>query len=163
VGEAMELSPVQIVQNSAFGSVALWKFAQGFQQASLDRLSNFELLFLVLPLVLHARSLAHITSTLQSSGLGKFVEKLGETREDLLAVHDRALAMRLLTLQSIGMGITTRVLSLDYDTGNVRANAIKAPKPPERLKRHLAGAEKLGAWFARISMSQTFSILQVHP
>jgi len=159
----MRLSPVETVQNPAFGSVLLWQFGFGYQRESIDRLPSFELLFLVLPIILHARSLAHVTSTLVGSGLGKFVEKLSESREDLLAIHDRALAMRLLTLQSIGMGVTTGLLSLNYESASVRANDEKLPKAPERTKRHIAGAEKLGAWFARVPIGQTFSILQVHP
>jgi hypothetical protein len=159
----MALSPVETVQNPAFGAVLLWQFGLGYQRESIDRLPNFELFFLVLPIILHAKSLAHVTSTLAGSGLGKFVEKLGDSREDLVAIHDRALAMRLLTLQSIGIGVTTRLLSLNYETASVRANDAKAPKSPERTKRHLAGAEKLGTWFARVPIGQTFSTLQVHP
>lgn len=157
------LSPVQLVQNPAFGSVLLWNFARGYQLESVSRQPNFELLFLVLPLVLHAGTLVHISSTLVNSGLGKLVSKLQEEREDLLAVHDRALAMRPLTLQSIGMAVTTKIMTLDYNNAIVRANEVKVPRPTERTKKHMAGAEKLGHWMARLPASQAFSILQVHP
>lgn len=159
----MSLSPVEAVQNPAFGAFLLWQFGLGYQRESIDRPPSFELFFLVLPIILHARSLAHVKSTLVGSGLGKFVEKVSETREDLLAIHDRALAMRLLTLQSVGVGVTTQLLSVDYRSALVRSNDAKPPKAPERLKWHIAGAEKLGTWLARVPISQTFSILQVHP
>jgi hypothetical protein len=157
------LSPVQLVQNPAFGSVLLWKFVRGYQDESVSHTPNFELLFLVLPLVLHSKSLAHISSTMAGSGLGKFVSKLAEERDELLAIHNRALSMRRLTLQSIGTGVTTKIISLDYATGNVRANEVKLPPTPERIKKHFAGANKLGHWLARLPAGQAFSILQVHP
>jgi hypothetical protein len=93
--------------------------------------------------------------------LAKFVAKLAEDREDLLAVHTRALAMRNLTLQSLGSGIVAGLLAVDYDKALVRANQASPPKPPERLKHHVASAEKLGRWFARLPGNQVFSLLQV--
>jgi hypothetical protein len=50
------------------------------------------LAFLVLPLVLHRPTLEMINSTRKASGLALFAAKLGEERENLLAVHERALA-----------------------------------------------------------------------
>jgi hypothetical protein len=159
----MGQSPVTLVQNPALGSVLLWKFGRGFQEESVSRQPNLELLFLVLPLTLHRPTLIEVSSTLQGSGLGKFVSKLAENRENLLAVHGRALSLRLLTLQSLSTGLATKLMSISYETGNVRANEAKPPRPPERLKSAMAGAEKLGKWFARTPGDQIFSLLQVHP
>jgi hypothetical protein len=159
----MEMSPVELVQNPAFGAQLLWRFAKAYQDETPERLANLEVMFLVLPLVLHAGSLGYITSTFPMSGLGKMVEKLGNNRENLLAVHDRALLMRTLTLQSIGIGITSGLLHLNYDTALVRANAASQPRIVERVKNHLAGAHKLGVWFSHVPTPQVFSILQVQP
>lgn len=156
-------SPVQLVQNPAFGSLLLWKFGTAYQEQSVGRLPNFELFFLVLPLVLHKKTLTDITSTMQGSGLGKFVSKMSENREDILAVHDRALALRLLTLQSVSVGLSTKLLAINYESGDVRANDAKPPRQPDRLKTALTGAEKLGKWFARVPANQAFSLLQVYP
>ena len=157
------LSPVQLVQNPALGSALLWRFAKSFQEETVSRLVNLETLFLVLPLIFHRATLGQISTTQVGSGLGKMVSKLAEHREDLLAVHDRVLALRHLTLQSVGTGMATKLLSLSYETGNVRANEVKLPRQPERLKLAISGAEKLGRWFARVPADQVFSLLQVHP
>ena len=104
-----------------------------------------------------------IRSTNQSSGLAKFVAKLGEERERLLAVHERALALRHLTFESIASGVTTKLLWVDYESALIRANEVKVPASPERLKYHLASAEKLGRWFARLPANIVFSLLKVEP
>lgn len=156
-------SSVSLVQNPAFGSHLLWSFARGYQNEKLDELSNLTSHFLVLPLILHGPTLREIKSTNLSSGLTKLTAKLAEERERLFAVHDRAIAMRALTLQSIGIGITASLLHVDYENAIVRANDRRPPTPPERLKFHISSADKLGHWFARLPQAQVFSLLQVVP
>ncbi|MGO3930630.1 three component ABC system middle component [Rhodopseudomonas pseudopalustris] len=158
-----ELSPVALVQNPAFCSLLLWNFGRGYQSEDVGGLPILTSFFLTLPLVLHGPTMRLIRSTNQSSGLAKFVAKLGEERERLFAVHDRALAMRGLTLESLGAGVSGKLLKIDYDAGVVRSNEAKPPPLPERLKYHVASAEKLGRWFARLPASQVFSLLQVRP
>jgi hypothetical protein len=158
-----EISPVALVQNPAFGAELLWRFGRGFQGERVGELPILTHFFLILPLVLHGPTMRVIKSTNQSSGLAKFVSKLAEERERLFAVHDRALAMRGLTLESVAAGIAAKLLSVEYNAAVVRSNDVKPPAPPERLKYHVAGAEKLGRWFARLPPSQIFSLLQVEP
>lgn len=158
-----EISPVALVQNPAFGSFLLWSFGRSFQSERLGELPVLTPFFLALPLVLHGPTMRIIKSTNQSSGLAKFVSKLAEERERLFAVHDRALALRSLTLESIAAGISARLLSVDYDTASVRSNDVKPPAAPERLKHHVASAEKVGRWFARLPPNQVFSLLQIEP
>lgn len=160
---AAKLSPVEIVQNPAFGAQVLWKFGRGFQAERIGDLPQLPFFFLVLPMIFHAPTLADIKSTNLPSGLTKLVGKLAEERERLFSVHDRALAMRDLTLGSLAVGITAKVIHVDYETASVRANEVNAPAPPERLKAHIAGADKLGHWFARLPPAQVFSLLQVVP
>lgn len=157
------MSPVALVQNPAFGSLLLWNFGRGYQAEEIGDLPILTSFFLTLPLVLHGPTMRVIRSTNQSSGLAKFVAKLSEQREQLFAVHDRALAMRSLTLESFGAGISAKLLKVDYDRGVVHANEAKPPPPPERLKHHVASAEKVGRWFARLPANQVFSLLQVEP
>ena len=154
---------VERVQNPAFGARLLWSFGKGFQEESLGELSRLPSSFLILPLVLHTPTLGLIKSTNLPSGLTKLVAKLAQRREDLLAIHDRARAMRELTLDSIAAGVTTGLLTVNYETGRVRANEAQIPIPPERLKFHVSSAEKLGRWIARISEGHAFSLLQVEP
>jgi hypothetical protein len=144
-----EISGVALVQNPAFGSLVLWNFGAGFQAERVGELPVLTPFFLALPLVLH--------------GLAKFVSKLAEERERLFAVHDRAMAMRGLTLASLAAGITSKLLHVDYETALVRSSDVKPPSVPERLKHHVASAHKLGRWFARLPPNQVFSLLQVEP
>jgi hypothetical protein len=158
-----EISPVALVQNPAFGSLLLWNFGRGFQAERVGELPFLTSLFLTLPLVLHGPTMRIIKSTNRSSGLAKFVSKLAEERERLFAVHDRALAMRNLTLESIAAGMSAKLLSVNYHTASVRSNDAKPPSLPERLKHHVASAEKVGRWFARLPPNQVFSLLQIEP
>jgi hypothetical protein len=158
-----ETSSVELVQNPAFGSHLLWRFGQGYQAEKIGDLPQLPSFFLVLPLVLHGPTLRDIKSTNLPSGLTKFASKLAERRERLFAIHDRSVALRDLTLQSIGSGIATKLLHVDYESALVRSNDAKLPAPPERLKFHISSAEKLGHWFARLPLGQVFSLLQVDP
>lgn len=158
-----DLSPIQRVQNPAFGAHVLWSFGRGFQDEKPDDLPSILIYFSVLPLIFHRPTLEQIRSTQTSSGLTKFVSKLAERREQLLAIHDRAATFRKLTLESVATAIASGLMNVKYDTGEVRANELRLPPPPERLKFHITSAEKLGRWAARLPYGQVFSLLQVEP
>jgi hypothetical protein len=158
-----EISPVALVQNPAFGSLLLWAFGKAYQSERVGDLPPLTAFFLVLPLLLHSPTLRIIRSTNQSSGLSKFVSKLAEEREHLFAVHDRAMALRNLTLESVAAGIAAQLIHVNYQSGFVRSNDVKPPSPPERVRHHVISAEKLGRWFARLPLAQVFSLLQVEP
>ena len=156
-------SSIALVQNPALGALLLWTFGKAYQEESVGQTAQVPSFFLILPLVYHAATLKHITSTYQSSGLAQVARKLGDERELLIGIHGRTMKMRDLTLASIATGITSTLLHLDYKTGYIRSNDARPPKSPERLKYHVSGAEKLGRWFARLSPEQPFSLLWVEP
>lgn len=159
---AERLSELQIVQNPSLGSYLIWQFGLGFQADDSQR-SSFLLAFLVLPLLLHKPTLDLVVSTRKSSGLALFAAKLGEQHENLLAVHSRALALRRLSLQSIGIGVNRGLVTIDYDNGYFRSNVPdkKAPDLPERIKRMPPAAQKVGFWFSKMSVHQIASTLRV--
>lgn len=156
-------SSIALVQNPALGALLLWTFGKAYQQEASAETAQIPAFFLVLPLVYHAETLKHITSTYQSSGLAQVARKLSEERELLIGIHGRTMKMRDLTLASIATGVSSTLLSLDYKTGHMRSNEAHPPKSPERLKYHVSGAEKLGRWFARLPANQPFSLLWVEP
>ena len=162
--EPLPLTEMEIVQNPALGAFVLWRFGLGYQSED-GRPAILPLAFLVLPLVLHRPTLEVINSTRKASGLVLFAAKLGEQRELLFAVHERALALRHLTLQSISMGLAGRLLTLDYDTATLRANTLEpdAPKPklPERIRSLSGAADKIGYWFSKVTLHQLASALAV--
>src|SRR5262249_718636 len=159
-----QLTDTDIVQNPALCAFVLWRFGLGFQSED-GRSAILPLAFLVLPLVLHRPTLEMINSTRKASGLPLFAAKLGEQRELLFAVHERALTLRRLTLQSIGMGIACCLLTLDYDAATLRANTPEpdAPKPklPERMRSFSGAPDKLGYWFSKVTLNQVASMLAV--
>jgi len=158
------LNESEIIQNPALGAFLLWKFGRGFQ-ADESLQATLPLFFLVLPLLLHSQTGRVIESTRRTSGLVLFAAKLGENREDLLAVHERALTLRNLTWISIEIGIRSGLLTVDYSAATARANTLDGPlaKPwlPERLKSMPARAEKVGYWFSKSGINQIASVLRV--
>jgi hypothetical protein len=158
------LSELEIVQNAALGAYSLWRFGLGFQKDT-GRPAALPLAFLVLPLLLHRPTLDMIISTRKASGLALFAAKLGEERENLLAVHERALALRRLTLQSIAIGVGNGLLTLNHATVMLRANTlepmIRKPVLPERIRGFSGAAEKVGYWFSNFGLHQIASILAV--
>lgn len=156
------ISSVEAVQNSAMGAVILWSFGQGYQQEVLGRLPLFHFTFIVLPIVLHRPSLELVSGTNLSSGFGKFVEKLERHREDLMAIHTRALTMRRLSLEAVSTGVATGLLSVLYEEAQLRANDVKLRRPSEQIKPYVAAGEKLGRWFARVPAPNVFSLLRIY-
>ena len=157
------LSEIDKVQNPAFGALLLWAFGRAYQDNLKEEAGSLLLYFLVLPICLHRTTLDAVVSTRVSSGLGKFCEKIGHEREELLAIHERCLKLRELTLNSIGFGIRAGLFSLAYDTGILRANDQRDPKVVERIKPHIKGAQKLGAWFQPLAINHVFKALVVEP
>lgn len=157
------ISPIEAVQNSALGAFLLWQFGRAYREHSGGAAPMLHLAFLLLPLVLHRWTLEKVSGTYPSSGLGKFAEKFGNGREELLAIHDRTRAMRTLTLEALSTGIATGLLEVDYGSATFRSNVIKLRPPNNRIKLMSAAAAKLGQWMARVPPATVFSLLQVRP
>lgn len=158
-----KLGEVEAVQNPALGAYLLWQFGLSFQETKSSKFP-MQFIFVVLPLLFHGPTLAHIKSTLKNSGLSMFSAKLAQQKEDLLAVHERALVYRELTLQSLGVASSFGLLSIDYATGFVRANSsIEVPKlqPTPKIRLMAKSAEKLGHWFADVEQTQVATSLMV--
>lgn len=155
------LTEIEKVQNPALGAWLMWEYGRRFQATPTTAPSQFLLYFLVLPICLHRPTLEAVNSTQERSGLGKFCEKLGSKREELLAIHERALKLRALSLSSISFGLRAGLFDLDYERGTLRALDQKPPKPPERVKPHAKGAIKLGAWFEALDAVNVFTALKV--
>ncbi len=158
------LGEAEIVQNEALGAYAIWRFGLGFQERD-GQAVILPLVFLLLPLVLHAPTLAMVLSTQKASGLHLFAGKLGEQREELLAVHGRALTLRQLTLRSLMVAEQSRLIRIEPSNATVRAfsphHELQAPVLPERIRRFAPACEKIGYWFAGLSDQQVAHTLKV--
>ena len=101
----------------------IWQCGIGYQKESDGRPMDMHVAFLVLPTCLHRATLGKLLSTQRRSGLSLFAAKLADDRENLLALHVRALSYRGLTLESIAIGIRAKLLSVDYALAKLRANS----------------------------------------
>jgi hypothetical protein len=161
---SVRLNETAIIQNEALGAFALWTFGLSFFERDGYPVS-LPIAFLVLPLVLHGPTLNLVLSTNKASGLHLFVGKLSEKREDLLAVHGRAIALRQLSLGSLMLGEQSGLLRIDPTTASLWSNGLlegqRAPILPERIRRIAPACERLGHWFAGFSDQQVAHALRV--
>lgn len=164
VSPPARLSEAALVQNEALGAYALWKFGLGFQERD-GRAATLPLAFLVLPLILHAPTLAMVLSTYKASGLHLFAGKLGEQREDLIAIHGRALLLRRLSLGSLVCAEQSGLIRIDPTTATMWSaglyDGMAVPALPERIRRIAPACEKVGYWFAGLSDQQVAHALRV--
>ncbi|WP_255176078.1 three component ABC system middle component [Bordetella genomosp. 5] len=161
---AVRLSEAAIVQNEALGAYAIWRFCLGFQERN-EQSVTFPLVFLLLPMILHAPTLAMVLSTQKASGLHLLAGKLGEQRENLLAVHGRTIALRKLTLGSLIVAEQSLLVRIEPITATVRAfsphHHVQPPTLPERIRRIAPACEKIGYWFAGLTDQQVAHTLRV--
>lgn len=165
ITSAAGLSELEIVQNPAIGSFLIWHFALGYQEDGAETVP-LPLAFLVLPILLHRPTFDAVASTRKASGLTLFVVKFEKEREVLMELHGRAMQLRPLSLQSIGMAATSRLVRIDYENAALHGYpldllGVRKPTLPERLKGFGGAAEKVGYWFSKLGISQIASTLRV--
>lgn len=154
-----------VVQNPALGAVMLWRFACGFcEKHETKNCPPLPLAFLVLPIVLHSDSFADLAKT--RIGLRAFADKFTDSanpRADLvLAIHDRTAAWRGLSLAALQIGVRTQLVTIVTDDGTIMPlSAAKPSGVPDSVRPLLNNAEKLGGWFASLSIFEVSSILKV--
>lgn len=157
------LNEAQLVQNTALGAVLIWLFVRAYNSTA-TRPCPLPLCFTVLPILFHHVTRKEAESTSPNSSLSKFVEKFEPNREQLLAVHDRMLAMRPLTLRSLQLASARGLIAIAIEDATVltlRSQALPDRQKPERLRTMLRAAEKLGIWYAPHSISNISGSLRV--
>lgn len=158
----------KLIQNPALGSVLLWRFTTGYAKGSeINSPTPLPLLFLVLPIALHQETATFVKSTQKSSGLRGFAGKFNESRHAkndlILSIQPRSISMRNLTLHSLRLAITSRLVTLDTQTGTVIPLSSTAPRAgiPESVRIMLKAVEKLGVWCSQVSLHEVSVILKV--
>jgi ABC-3C biological conflict system middle component len=159
---------VRAVQNPALGSVLIWRAASNYQKNhQTGSFMPLPLCFLVLPIVFHEETSALVSATRTASGLRKLTEKFRSAEESktdlLLAVGGRAVAMRSLSWESIRLGLTSNVISLDTEGGSLMSlsDTPLVSGVPHSIRPLLGNAEKLGAWFAGLTLYEIGLQVQV--
>jgi hypothetical protein len=157
---------VQNIQNPALGSALVWRFVCGYVSAHPTHdPAPLPLAFLVAPIVLHERTEEFVQSTYTSSGLRAFAGKFAKyehSKQDLLiGINHRAIAMRQFTMESIRIGIATRLVQ------TIKASLVPLSQTPAKagipkdVRRLLASAEKIGAWLGPLTLHEVSTVLKV--
>lgn len=158
----------QIVQNPALGAMLLWRFTSGYELGSKAKSPvPFPLLFIVLPITLHQETAQLIASTRQASGLRAFVNKFSDSKVSkndlILAINERAIKMRKLSMKSLTFAVASSLLAVDVGDGVVIPLSSTQPKAgvPKSVRTMLQCAERLGHWCSEVSLHEISVILKV--
>lgn len=157
---------VRNIQNPALGGCLVWRFACGFVEGHPTHDAvPLPLLFLVLPIVLHEQTEEFVQGTLRASGLRALAAKFGKSENSkqdlLLAIHDRMLALRRLTMESIRLALATQLVHIDVAAViPLSQTAAVAGMAPE-IRRLMKSAEKLGVWCGLLTMHEIATTLKV--
>jgi hypothetical protein len=120
------------------------------------------LAFIVLPLVLHGRSIEEVAGTQAGSGLRKFEEKFRDRGDLLFAIQPRMLAMRELSLRSLRIGLQAGLLTLVPSEAVLWPRSqTAAPSDGKAANDLLRSAEKLGAWCSSLTLFEVAGILKL--
>ena len=157
----------QAIQNPALSAGLLWRFVCGYAEAhrTADPVP-FPLLFLVIPILYHKAARDFVSRTQKASGLRAFASKFGDAKESkqdlLLAIHDRSIRLRPLTLHAIRIAIATRLLTIQADGTVIALSHTRgASGIPKEAKQMMRDAEKLGAWCAQLTLHEVASTLKL--
>lgn len=157
------LSEVQAIQNPALGATLLWRFACGYapKHDPGDGVP-FPLSFVVLPVVLHERTRAIVTSTRPASGVRKFEEKFDGMGDILFALNERAIDLRMLSLRSVRHALSAGLLTLVPESAALWPRSYtKTPTDAKPVSRLISAAYKLGEWCRPLSIYEISGILRV--
>lgn len=158
----------KIMQNPALGAVLLWRFADSYLKSAPDQKNiPLQFLFLPLPMILHESTFGHIWSTQIGSGLRRFAAKFNEPSSSqldiLLDLNRRAYLMRPRTLESLQLALKTGLIVVDQNGGLFLGNPSSDMKPfNQTTKRMCSAAEKLGSWFAPLTIKEIATTLHIN-
>lgn len=157
----------QNIQNPALGAGLLWRFVCGYtgSHRTSDR-APLQLVFLVLPLLYHKATREFVKGTQKASGLRTFAAKFGESKASaqdlLLAIHDRSIRLRPLTLKAIKIALGTRLISIQPDGTVIALSQTKgASGIPADAKQMMRDAEKIGAWCSQLTLHEVATTLKL--
>ncbi|MBQ5345025.1 MAG: hypothetical protein J6F33_07510 [Acidaminococcaceae bacterium] len=155
---------VYYVQNPALGAVIIWRFIVGYWNNS-NKPVTFLLLFIILPVIFREDFVDLIIKTKKSSGLIKFSNKVfeGKKVDVLYELNNTMFKLRELTLNSIKIGITYGLFSVEADKANVYTNiSINIDKQfSHETRRLLTASERFGIWCSQLSLMEICALLKV--
>jgi hypothetical protein len=157
---------VRAVQNPALGAILLWRFAVGYQSGNVSsQTAPLPLVFVVLPVLLDADMSDVLEGT--RSGLRAFVAKFSEAQRSktdvVLAIQNRASALRELTARSLRIALASGLVSIDANTAGIFPTSTTFPKVgiPESVRPLLRSSEKFGKWLGAMTLYEAGLTLKV--
>jgi hypothetical protein len=158
---------VRNIQNPALGAGLIWRFVCGYvNEHATKNPVPLPLIFLVLPTILHQQTETFVQGTNKSSGLRAFTAKFGAAKnckqDLLLAINNRMLTLKNLSLESLRIAIATRLVHLETDATLIPLSKTKPIAGiPADIRNMMNNAEKLGAWCAPLTMHEIATTLRV--
>jgi hypothetical protein len=158
---------VRNIQNPALGAGLIWRFVCGYvNEHTTSNPVPLPLVFLVLPTILHQQTEGFVQSTQKSSGLRAYAVKFGAAKnckqDLLLAINNRMLTLKNLSLESLRIAIATRLVHLETDATVFPLSKTKAIAGiPADVRHMMSNAEKLGAWCAPLTIHEIATTLRV--
>lgn len=155
------------IQNPALGATLLWRFSVGYTESHPTHdPTPLPIAFFVLPILLHEKIEEVVNSTQKASGLRAFAAKFATTdrlsQDLLLSIHDRINTLRQLSLDSLQIAASTRLLhvSTNGTIGSTMSTPVKSgiSREPMRLMRN---AEKFGNWCGVLTIHEIVSTLRI--
>jgi len=157
---------VRNIQNPALGAALIWRFVCGYVAGHRTKdPTPLPLLFVVLPIVLHEQTEHFVYSTQKSSGLRAFASKFGKSEHSkqdvLLGIHTRMMRLRSLSMDSLRLGLATRLIHLDKAWVIPLTQTPAIAGIPRGVRTLLGSSEKLGDWCGHLTVHEVATTLKV--
>jgi hypothetical protein len=157
---------VRNIQNPALGAGLLWRYVCGYVGTHPSRdPAPLPLLFVVLPIILHEQTENFVQNTQRASGLRTFAAKFARSENSkqdlLLAIHDRMITLRTLTLESFRLALSTRLLHLDGASVIPLSETQAVAGIPPDVRRLMRNADKIGSWCGLLTIHEIAVSLKV--
>lgn len=152
----------RVIQNTGLGAEVIWQAVyEAYKSKGQTEGVSFPLAFLVLPLTFHRRTAAVLAS---KSKPGAIYKAIAEDREITVGLHERMEALAERTFQSLSIGFSTDLLTLDRDHERQLFPGRKSPPvnhPTEEVRTILKAAKRVGQTFAELTIVQIANHLGV--
>jgi hypothetical protein len=156
----------ELIHNPVLGATALWSFCSEYVSTSeQDDRPSLPVVMLVLPIVLHRRSMLTIRRMKKKSGLLKAVT---EHPELTVGLQERLELFADLTLTSLLLACSTPLLTRERDR-EWPAYSLGRKTLPEEIRPvaddmtgMVSASRRLGAWYAPIEAPVICHLLQVN-
>ena len=152
----------ELVRNTAFGAVALWRFARSWvDQAGCQSSPPLTAMTLVLPMVCHEGTVRAIANRNRD---GALLKALAEDRTIAVGLQKRLQSYAPRTFRSLNLAIAAELLTVDRACG-LRVTVTRATQPLEfrsgGADAAIKAADRLGHSIALTGFDTTCALLGV--